>query len=529
MKLSWQAQLVIAAGLLVVFLNFRDYGISWDEARQQNYSERLWTYYTTGMKNTRLLQYKNIYLYGGFSDLLAAAAQKVLPFDTYETRHLIYGLFGLIGIIACFVLTKLLIGSNHAGILGALSLLLIPSWFGHMFMNPKDIPFASMMIWTLAMMTDMVKKWPKWKWSRIIITGIVAGLAMGIRVGGLISFIFLAGGLFMAVIRSMAAGQIKSIHGSDAARMIVQLLAVFVIAWLVMLLFWPWAARAPITRPLQALMKFSRFTDYSAPVLFMGKMLKPVELPRTYMLHSLVLRLPIVFLAGFVLAIIMMIKRFHDGGSTLRTRLASMEPHAWMPWIAFILPLAVIMIGHSPVYDGIRHVLFCLPPFAAISASGLIFAEASINRKSVRFAIATRVMVALSFLIIVFQMIRLHPYEYVYYNGITGGLKGAFGRYETDYWGLSYARASRWLSDYLDGKMRDDQKPWNVYTVGNRVSSTWYFSKNMKHVSAFKHADFFIASTRWNKNRACKAPVIYQVRRGDVPLNFVFDCRKKDP
>ncbi len=36
---------------------------------------------------------------------------------------------------------------------------------------------------------------------------------------------------------------------------------------------------------------------------------------------------------------------------------------------------------------------------------------------------------------------RLHPYPYTYYNEFTGGIDGAFRRYETDYWLTCYKEA----------------------------------------------------------------------------------------
>jgi hypothetical protein len=43
-------------------------------------------------------------------------------------------------------------------------------------------------------------------------------------------------------------------------------------------------------------------------------------------------------------------------------------------------------------------------------------------------------------------MIQLHPYEYVYYNRLAGGVEGAFRRYETDYWATSYQEAIEYLN-----------------------------------------------------------------------------------
>ena len=49
-------------------------------------------------------------------------------------------------------------------------------------------------------------------------------------------------------------------------------------------------------------------------------------------------------------------------------------------------------------------------------------------------------------------MIINHPYYYLYYNQLVGGLKGAYGNYETDYYYVSQTEASKWLIDYLKEK-----------------------------------------------------------------------------
>ena len=43
-------------------------------------------------------------------------------------------------------------------------------------------------------------------------------------------------------------------------------------------------------------------------------------------------------------------------------------------------------------------------------------------------------------------IINLHPYEYVYYNELVGGDRGAFRRFEMDYWAISYKEAVNYLN-----------------------------------------------------------------------------------
>lgn len=43
------------------------------------------------------------------------------------------------------------------------------------------------------------------------------------------------------------------------------------------------------------------------------------------------------------------------------------------------------------------------------------------------------------------EMVRLHPYEYTYYNRFVGGVPGARKLFMVDYWGLSLTQAAREL------------------------------------------------------------------------------------
>src|ERR1700728_2184943 len=65
------------------------------------------------------------------------------------------------------------------------------------------------------------------------------------------------------------------------------------------------------------------------------------------------------------------------------------------------------------------------------------------------------------------EMVRLHPYEYTYYNRLTGGVVGAQQRYMLDYWGLSLTQASRDLQQIL--AERHETPPggqWKVAVCG---------------------------------------------------------------
>jgi tetratricopeptide (TPR) repeat protein len=60
----------------------------------------------------------------------------------------------------------------------------------------------------------------------------------------------------------------------------------------------------------------------------------------------------------------------------------------------------------------------------------------------------------------------------MYYNQLVGGLKGAFGNYETDYYYTGQSEASEWLIEYLKEKGETDG-----IKVGATYSVQWQFRK----------------------------------------------------
>jgi hypothetical protein len=55
-------------------------------------------------------------------------------------------------------------------------------------------------------------------------------------------------------------------------------------------------------------------------------------------------------------------------------------------------------------------------------------------------------------------MVKLHPNQYVYFNYLIGDLPGAYGKYETAYYGNSYAEAVKKLVQYVKQELPTKKK-----------------------------------------------------------------------
>ena len=115
---------------------------------------------------------------------------------TYETRHLLNALVGLLGLAGCYRLGHA-IGGARVGCFAALFLLLTPNYYGQMFNNPKDIPFAVGVVWATYYMVRMVPVLPRPPLALMAKLGAAIGMTMGVRVGGLLLLFYL--GLLLAL------------------------------------------------------------------------------------------------------------------------------------------------------------------------------------------------------------------------------------------------------------------------------------------------------------------------------------------
>ncbi|MBI3451250.1 MAG: glycosyltransferase family 39 protein, partial [Rhodospirillales bacterium] len=440
--------LAIAGGIaavLVVLFTFEDYGVTWDEFYHIANGKHVLAYYATLFADRTVLAYHNLYLYGGVFDGMAALASQFLPFGDYQTSNLLNALVGLLGIWGCGKLAGEIAG-RRAGLFAAVFLILNPSWYGHMFNNPKDIPFAAAMAWALYFMARTVKEFPAVPLRTVVGLGATLGLTVGMRVGGVIAFFYLgvATAAYLAIQwRNTRSLRTAWIEGRSIA--LRCMLPVTLIAYAVMLLSWPWAQQSPILNPLRALRLFSHIS-WDLNVLFDGRLVNSLRLPADYLFVYFAVKLPEPILVLLALAVVLaaLAIRRNRAFSNAKTL-----PGYALLTTAIVFPFAYFVLARPVTYDGIRHFLFVLPPISA--AAGItadrLFTLATRRGPALHAALAAAFTIWVGWQTSL--MIRLHPHQYVYYNSLVGGVNGAQARFELDYWGNSYHEAVDLLNEYL--------------------------------------------------------------------------------
>jgi hypothetical protein len=202
------------------------------------------------------------------------------------------------------------------------------------------------------------------------------------------------------------------------------LTAYALVALAVMYLLWPEMWAAPAATFLSSLRRAADF-PWTGKVRFAGADYWATGLPASYLpvLMAIQFTEPAIGLIVLGLGTVIWQK-------SQRTHLTLMNA-AW-----FLVPISLAIALHTPMYDNFRHFLFAIPPLFYFAGLGL---QAIFNR--LRQPLWRGAILAALVLPGAVWIARLHPYEYVYYNQLVGGVRGAAGQYEMDYWATSYKQA----------------------------------------------------------------------------------------
>ncbi|HYM02266.1 MAG TPA: glycosyltransferase family 39 protein [Stellaceae bacterium] len=514
------ALFVVVAALVIV--TFTDYGVTWDEDAHNWYGVFVLDYYLSFFQDLRALHWGDLYNYGAAFDMTAAAVNHISPFGTYETRHLLNGLVGVVGLVGTWKLARTLAGPR-AGLLAALFLTLTPNYYGQMFNNPKDIPFAAAMAWSIYYLLRIVPELPRPRWALLVKFGIATGLSLGVRVGGLLLFGYLGLVLLLFALWRGAETRRAGIALAEGWTMGWRaLLPAVAVAYPIMLTFWPWAQQSPLFNPLFTLAYFSH-EIFPFRTLFAGHYFPATDLPWAYLPTYIALALPelilVLLLAAPFVAVAIAWRRHWR-----LERIPSLR--FFIVAFAIVFPVAYAVAIKAVLFDGMRHFIFVLPLIAALTAALADLALEQISQLSHRrIAYGALALYGLGH---VTTMAMLHPDEYVYYNGFIGGVEGAAGLFKLDYWANSYAEAVNGLQDHLRQEYGADfaDRDFTVAVCGPPISAVDFFPSNFIFTTNREEADFFIAFTKDDCDKSLPGREIYRVERMGVVLSRVLDRRE---
>jgi hypothetical protein len=497
----------LAAMIVVAAATFGDYGIGADEWNTAHYGDMSLRWYLTLGADTSSFDYFDLHYYGAALYALMSALAHLDPARDFAIRHGLTMLCGLIALAGTWRLGRRL-GGPWSGLAALLLLALLPYFWGQMAVLPVDAPFAAIMTWTLLAMLRYGDELAKPRLSSVLLLALIGGLAAGLRVGA-IPILVLDFAATVIVFAFVGRVPLRPL----ALRLLWQGPLILAVVWIVMLLCWPWALVDPFAHPIEAMTHFKKLPiNFTFP--FWGETVRTTQLPWTYIPGYLLAKLPLSFLAAIFAIPLAAALECRDREANRR-----FAPAFAVIAFAAAMPVAAAIATHATLYDGIRHFLFILPPLAALAG----FAVVRIAQMHMLARMAVALAAAASALLILRAMAALHPYEYIWFNSLAGGVHGTVGKFEQDYWAIAESE----LVGRLRAKLRAEGTEFAPHRY--KVCVWWNDISEIVPSTCIKTegdapTEFVVAPQRF----PCAppdAPAIVTVVRDGVELGRVADLR----
>ncbi len=514
----------------------------------------------------------------------AKLLQPIFQWSVSDLRHLLYFITYLVGIWAFYTLAKRWL-SQIPAIGATLLFATQPLFWGHAFISPKDIPFLTFFLLSLEFgfrMVDKLTDVPQPKKSLLVLTALWLAAVFGIFIATPFIYAWIdnlvrAAAAGQTNIISVIASNIHKVKPEIYiqkyfvfflwARSFFFLLSTFIIFWLwrkvpsafrflltilpaaillgvttstrvlgpfvalfvvyyafrrhgkkaipalavyavvaivVAYLTWPYLWLNPVGHFIESVRVMSEY-PWKGQVLFNGVNYPSTGLPVSYLpvLLGIQLTEPVWFLfaAGLAATVYGSMKKRMESRALLALTLV---------W--FVLPLVGFIVTRSPLYDNFRQIFFILPP---------VFFMAGAAFEKMKRPVFQISLIVLCLLPGVIDGVRLHPYEYIYYNRFIGGEQGAFRKFEMDYWGTSYREAAQWVDGNAPLKA-------TVWIEGPAHLFQAYVRRDLKTYSSYEaaradHYDYDIALTRYNLDLTSypNAKIIHVIERDGALLTVI--------
>jgi hypothetical protein len=306
---------------------------------------------------------------------------------------------------------------------------------------------------------------------KVVLAGVVLGLTTSVRVLGPLAGVIVVLYLFTHIRQ-------KSFP--------------FIVAYLLWAgattyLTWPFLWLSPITNIFESLFVMSNF-PWSGTALFNGKLYTAASLPVTYLPVLMNLQFTetfmVIWYVGFGFFIWQLFRKEVKVDLFLYVGLG------------FLLPFVGFLVFRPPLYENFRQLLFLLPAMVLFGAFFVDVLFSKIQHYWLRLA-----MIVLIILPGMISLVRLHPYQYIYYNSFIGGVEGAFRNFELDYWYTSLGELAAWANENVE------EDATIVARVGHRLithqirSDITVMKIGGSTFDMKEEYDYAILTTRWSTDK----------------------------
>lgn len=457
---------------VLAFITLSDYGINWDEPLHFNRGQAYLRFYLTGKKD-----YLDIPSYpksNGDSDYmgregeqdiyLSSKSSSILPKPSYKRSYyqsdvfnygyfikndgyghpptndilaaifnnIFYHKLGILGDIESYHLFEVTLSSFLvlgigffvlycfgilASVVATISLAVYPLFFAESHFNIKDPPEASLFsLAIIAFYFGIVKD----KISLLVFSAVLVGLALGTKFNAIfIPFIILPW-LVVHFVQKKEKPNFKILFSLPF------------IVLIVFYIFWPYLWQNPVGGLLQ-IIKFYQDSG-TAPT---GELVNYIKggfdfFPTLWI--GLTTPIPILIFSLIGIAV-----------SFLRLKKGQLVYLLILAW--FLFPIIRVTLPGTAIHSGVRHIMEFIPAMAILSGLGASFIYSKAHKRIKPFILLT---IIAAFVFVIWENVKIHPNENVYFNQIIGGLPGAKAK-DIPYWGYNYGnvyfQGVGWMND----------------------------------------------------------------------------------
>ena len=532
--------ILLVVVLVVGLATLRDYGITIDEFLFDDYGPKALDWYRSGFSDWPEFLQEDVPYYGPWFQMLTASVQALGFADRYDIRHALTFVVGLAGLAALLPLARLTIGP-WAGFAAIMLCLITGNFYGHLFFSPNDVPFMAVMNWAVVAIVVMARREIP-SWDSTICAGLLTGLAIATRPGGLMAQVFLVGAMLLCATEAMLSR--KPLDVSLIIRIALRTCVAIVLGWLFAVALWPWLQTTdPLGDFVFAFRHFAKM-GLNLTIAHWGTEYSTLALPWSYVPGELLARLPLAFVlllaAALVFAVmslwtllseaIRIARQDFRGAVAAFVLTLARERGILLVAAAAVAPILFVMVSGATLYDGIRHLLFTIPMLALLAAWALMRLMPLIRRAPIFAGAAAAGYVAA----VVVTLIVLHPLQYVATNVLAGGTWWSHGRFDLDYWCVAATVALRRLEQRLARENVQSAAaaplppprlliciPWREHMVAPM------FRRNFIVARDLRDADFVIATERSDCGIGDDGIVIDEVKRFGRVFARVLETKQR--
>lgn len=494
-----------------------DYGMSWDEDAQVRHGiismdyvgELLFKDYQKTLPEYTLETYKDR-TYGVLFSMTALGLEKIMALDNYRTkmllRHYLVFILFWAACISFFKLIRFGFKDKIYAFLGVSLLLLSPRIFANAFYNTKDIVLLSMMIISTY---TLVKFIGKRTWKTTLIHALACATVINTRILGI-----LIPALTLFLLVAWIGQQLLHKKSIFIKNEVLKTGIWIVVTIFLTIAFCPYLWEAPFTRFAEIFTEMSKY-PWEGTNLFMGMRFKGTEVPWYYIPGWIAVTSPLIYVALGLIAVLYfplrIWKRLTKKNVLWNNHFELVELIAWG---LFIVPILIIILKNSVLYNGWRQVYFLYPFLLLVILAFLKSWESAWDKNLIRFIpfafLTVQMFIELSFII------KNHPYQMTYFSVIAGDNHSQ--RYEMDYWGLSYKQAFEKLAA-KHPKETIKVKTSNYPGWQNFLFLPSHYHKYLHHREDISEADYFM-SNFYNKEEHHK--YTKRIAPYNLPIEFAI-------